>query len=149
MPMQQPTTPDRTGRIRRVLFGLLFANLVVVAAKVGVGLLAHSLAVLGDALHSGVDALNNVLGLVVMRVATKAPDEDHPYGHGKFETLGALAIVGFLSITCFELVRQAANRFSGDHRTPLLTEIQFATLVLTLGVNLVIAWYENRRGREL
>ena len=149
MPMQQPTTPDRTGRIRRVLFGLLFANLVVVAAKVGVGLLAHSLAVLGDALHSGVDALNNVLGLVVMRVATKAPDEDHPYGHGKFETLGALAIVGFLSITCFELVRQAANRFSGDHRTPLLSEIQFAILLATLAVNVLVTRYEQRRGEQL
>src|SRR5712691_9151797 len=149
MPMQQPTTPDRTSRIRRVLFGLLFANLVVVAAKVGVGLFAHSLAVLGDALHSGVDALNNVLGLIVMRVAAKAPDEDHPYGHGKFETLGALAIVGFLSITCFELVRQAANRFTGDHQAPLLTEIQFATLLATLVINIVVARYEQRRGREL
>jgi len=149
MPMQQPTTPDRTSRIRRVLFGLLFANLVVVAAKVGVGLLAHSLAVLGDALHSGVDALNNVLGLVVMRVATKAPDEDHPYGHGKFETLGALAIVGFLSITCFELVRQAANRFSGDHRTPLLSEVQFAILLATLAVNVLVTRYEQRRGEQL
>ena len=134
MPHQQPTTSDRTGRIRRVLFGLLFANLVVVAAKLGVGLVAHSLAVLGDALHSAVDALNNVLALVVMRVATKAPDEDHPYGHGKFETLGALAIVGFLSITCFELVRQAVYRFSGDHRAPLLSEAQFAILLAIFAI---------------
>src|SRR5213596_2680115 len=149
MPMQQPTTPDRTSRIRRVLFGLLFANLVVVAAKVGVGLLAHSLAVLGDALHAGVDALNNVLGLVVMRVATKAPDEDHPYGHGKFETLGALAIVGFLSITCFELVREAVNHLvSGAHRVDV-SDSQLTLLLLILGANVVISWYERRRGTEL
>src|SRR5690348_16547561 len=82
MPNPQPTTTDRTSRIRRVLLGLLIANVLVVAAKLGVGLVAHSLAVLGDAVHSGVDALNTVLALVVMRVAAKAPDEDHPYGHG-------------------------------------------------------------------
>src|SRR6266498_2135606 len=146
MPTQQPTTPDRTSRIRRVMFGLLFANLVVVAAKVGVGLLAHSLAVLGDALHSGVDALNNVLGLVVMRVATKAPDEDHPYGHGKFETLGALAIVGFLSITCFELVRGAVNHLVGGTHRIAVSDLQLAVLVLTLGVNVIITRYEQRRG---
>src|SRR5881296_2085505 len=146
MSNQRAPVADRLTSIRRVLLGLLIANLVVVAAKVAVGLVAHSLAVLGDALHSGVDALNNVLALVVTRVAAKAPDEDHPYGHGKFETLGALAIVGFLSISCYELVRQAANRFSGDHRTPLLSEVQLAVLVLTLGVNVVIAWYEHRRG---
>src|SRR5712691_2261317 len=149
MPHQQPTTSDRTSRIRRVLVGLLIANLLVVAAKLGVGLVAHSLAVLGDALHSGVDALNNVLALVVVRVATKAPDEDHPYGHGKFETLGALAIVGFLSITCFELVRQAVYRFSGDHRAPLLSEAQFAILLATLAINVLVTRYEHRRGTEL
>ncbi len=149
MPHQQPTTSDRTSRIRRVLVGLLIANLLVVAAKLGVGLVAHSLAVLGDALHSGVDALNNVLALVVVRVATKAPDEDHPYGHGKFETLGALAIVGFLSITCFELVRQAVYRFSGDHRAPLLSEMQFAILLATLVMNVLVTRYEHRRGTEL
>jgi len=149
MSNQRAPVANRLTSIRRVLLGLLIANLVVVAAKVAVGLAAHSLAVLGDALHSGVDALNNVLALVVMRVATKAPDEDHPYGHGKFETLGALAVVGFLSITCFELVRQAANRFTGDHRLPLLTEIQFATLLATLVINILVTRYEQRRGRQL
>jgi cation efflux family protein len=98
---------DRATLVRRVLIGLFFANLAVVIAKLLVGLAAHSLAVLGDALHSSVDAVNNVLALVVVRVAARAPDEDHPYGHGKFESLGALALVGFLSITCFELARGA------------------------------------------
>src|SRR5712692_1046251 len=110
MAMPRPDPADRATQVRRVLFGLLLANLAVVGAKFGVGIAAHSLAVLGDTLHSAVDALNNVLALVVVRVAAKAPDEDHPYGHQKFETLGALAIVGFLSITCFELVRGAVNR---------------------------------------
>src|SRR5439155_9016607 len=89
--------------VRRVVLGLLVANLAVVGAKLAVGLASGSLAVLGSAVDSAVDALNNVLALIVVRVAAKAPDEDHPYGHGKFETLGALAIVGFLSVTCFEL----------------------------------------------
>src|SRR5256886_8731837 len=95
--------------VRRVVLGLLVANLAVVGAKLAVGLASGSLAVLGSAVDSAVDALNNVLALIVVRVAAKAPDEDHPYGHGKFETLGALGIVGFLSITCFELVRGAVN----------------------------------------
>src|SRR5439155_1532508 len=82
----------------------LVANLAVVGVKLAVGIRSGSLAVLGGAVDSCVDALNNVLALIVVRVAAKEPDEDHPYGHGKFETLGALSIVGFLSITCFELV---------------------------------------------
>src|SRR6266705_3670505 len=90
-----------------------------------------------------------LFGLLVVRVAAKAPDEDHPYGHGKFETLGALAIVGFLSVTCFELVRGAVNDLASGTRRVSVSDMQLAVLVLTLGVNVVIAWYEHRRGAEL
>jgi cation diffusion facilitator family transporter len=149
MAMPRPDPADRVTQVRRVLLGLLLANLAVVGAKFAVGISAHSLAVLGDTLHSAVDALNNVMALVVVRVAAKAPDEDHPYGHGKFETLGAVTIVGFLSITCFELVRGAVARLSASHPAPTPSEIQLAILVATLGVNTMVAWYENRRGHEL
>ena len=149
MAFPRPDPADRATQVRRVLLGLLLANLAVVGAKFAVGISAHSLAVLGDTLHSAVDALNNVLGLVVVRVAAKEPDEDHPYGHGKFETLGALTIVGFLSITCFELVRGAVSRLATSHPAPNPSEIQLAILVATLGVNTLVAWYENRRGHEL
>ncbi len=135
--------------VRRVFIGLLVANLAVVGIKLAVGIESGSLAVLGGAVDSCVDALNNVLALIVVRVAAKEPDEDHPYGHGKFETLGALAIVGFLSITCFELIRGAINHLvSGTHRIDV-TDFQFALLVLTLGVNVLVTWYEQRRGTEL
>src|SRR2546422_1710195 len=135
--------------VRRVFIGLLAANLAVVGVKLAVGLSSGSLAVLGGAVDSCVDALNNVLALIVVRVAAKEPDEDHPYGHGKFETLGALAIVGFLSITCFELVREGVNHLvSGSHRVDV-SDFQLALLVLTLGVNVLITWYEHRRGTEL
>ena len=149
MPSARPEAHDRTTLVRRVLVGLLFANLAVVVAKLMVGIAAGSLAVLGDALHSIVDALNNVLALVIIRVAAKAPDEDHPYGHGKFETLGALAIVGFMSITCFELVRDAITRLVAGQAPPYVSDAQLAVLVGTLGVNILVATFETRRGREL
>ena len=142
-------TRDTSTAVRRVLKGLLVANIAVLVAKAAVGILSGSLAVLGDALHSSVDALYNVLGLIVVRVAAQAPDEDHPYGHGKFETLGALAIVVFLSITCFELVRSATQKLlSGGHAIQI-SDLGLAVLVATLGTNILVAWYENRRGFQL
>ena len=50
------------------------------------------------------------------RVAGRAPDEDHPYGHDKFETLGAIGIVGFLSISCFELLREGISTLASGSR---------------------------------
>jgi cation diffusion facilitator family transporter len=138
-----------SAQVRRVLLGLLAANLAVVAAKLIVALASGSLAVLGSAVDSGMDALSNLLGLTVVRVAAKEPDEDHPYGHSKFETLGALAIVGFLSISCFELVRGAVNHLTGGAHRVAITDVQLALLVVTLGGNVLIAWYEQRRGVEL
>ena len=149
MAFARAAPPDRTAAVRRVLMTLLVANVAVVGAKLGIGLVSRSLAVLGDALHSSVDALNNVLALVIVGLASKAPDEDHPYGHGKFETLGALAIVGFMSITCFELIRDAFGRLATSRPAPVLSDEQLAVLVATLAVNVVVAWYENRRGQEL
>ena len=140
---------DRSRAVRRVLAGLLVANIAVLVAKATIGMLAGSLAVLGDAVHSSVDAVYNVLGLVVVRVAAREPDEDHPYGHGKFETLGALGIVVFLSVTCFELVRSAIGHLlSGGHAVQV-SDLGVMLLLATLLTNIFVAWYENRRGHEL
>src|SRR5882672_1651504 len=149
MPIPATETRDTTTAVRRVLVGLLVANLAVLATKVFVGVVSGSLAVLGDALHSSVDSINNVLGLIVVRVAARAPDEDHPYGHGKFESLGVLAVVVFLSITGFELVRSAVQRLAGGGHAIAMSTQGLALLLVTLGVNVFVAWYENRRGHEL
>src|SRR2546421_9944403 len=140
---------DRSRAVRRVLGGLLIASIEVVVANTAIGMLAGSLAVIGDAVHSSVDAVYNVLGLVVVRVASREPDEEHPYGHGKFETLGALAIVVFLAITCFELLRSAIGRLIAGGHTVQISELALLLLLATLATNVFVAWYENRRGLEL
>ncbi|MBI4543432.1 MAG: cation transporter [Gemmatimonadetes bacterium] len=140
---------DRAAAIQRVLLGLLVANLAVVGAKVVIGLKAGSLSVLGDAIHASVDALNNVLFIALMRVAGRAPDYEHPYGHGKFEVLGALGIVVFLSVACFELLKDAVRRLAIGAPPPLLTNLDLGLLAFTLAVNVWVAWYEARRGRQL
>lgn len=149
MPASPPAPSGRASSVRRVLLGILVANLAVVAAKLAIGVVSGSLAVLSSALDSGVDALNNVLALAVVAIAAKAPDEDHPYGHRKFETLGALAIVGFLAITCFELVRGGVSHLAAGAHAVRVTDAQVAILVATLAVNAAVAWYERRRGRAL
>src|SRR6266576_4729863 len=140
---------DRSTAVRRVLGGLLVANIAVLIAKTVIGAVAGSLAVMGDALHSSVDAVYNVLGLIVMRVAARAPDEEHPYGHGKFETLGALGLCVFLSITCFELLRSAISRLATGGHTVQITDLGLVLLLATLATNVFVAWYENRRGQQL
>ncbi len=153
-PYTRDATPPRTGairgpEIRATLLVILLLNALVVAAKVIVGVRTGSLSVLGAALESGFDVLNNIVGIVLVGIAARGPDEDHPYGHEKFETLGALAIVGFLSISCFELLREGV-RYVVVGRAPRAPSVaELLAIVATMGVNFIVVWYERRRGREL
>jgi cation diffusion facilitator family transporter len=148
MPHQGAGAP-RSVRIRHVLIIILVANVAVVVAKLLIGIATGSLAVLGDAAHSSVDALNNILALLVVSIASQAPDEDHPYGHQKFETLGALAIVGFLSISAFELSKGAIQRLATGPPPLSVSLVQIAVLLATLAINVGVAGYESQQGRQL
>lgn len=134
--------------VRRVLVVVLAANLVVVGLKLFVGLRAGSLSVLGDAAHSGFDALNNVIGLFAVRAAARPPDAEHPYGHGKFETLGALAVVSFLSITAFELVTGAVGRLLAGAPPPRPDALTFWLLGVTMVFNTLVASTEIMYARR-
>jgi cation diffusion facilitator family transporter len=144
-----PDSRDKSSGVRRVLSGILAANLVVVVLKFIVGLDTNSLAVFGDALQSSVDTVNNLFALFVVRVASKAPDEDHPYGHAKFETLGALLIALLLALSIFELVRGAIARLVTGVPTVNVSGTALALLVFTLAVNVAVVWFETRAGRRL
>ncbi len=149
MPRPDLAVEERTRQVRGVLLGVLLANLAVVSLKFGVGFGIGSLAVVGDAVHSSVDALNNLFGLAVVRFASKGPDADHPYGHAKFESLGALLIVVFLSLSVFELLRGAWARLWEGAPTLVITPLQVGRLVFTLFINLWVVRFETRAGRRL
>ncbi len=89
---------DNRSEVRKVLLTTLMLNLVVMAIKGVVGWHTGALSLLADALHSITDSANNVLGLVTIHLASPQPDRQHPYGHQKFEAVGALGISAFLGI---------------------------------------------------
>jgi len=139
----------RRREVSRVLLWVLAANLAVIAAKIVVAARSGSIAVLGDAAHSGIDAVNNVVGLAAMRLAAAPPDERHPYGHGKFETLAALAVAAFLSVTCFELIRGSVDRLVTGAVAPTIEPVMIAVLAGAMVVNVAVAWGESRAARRL
>lgn len=136
--------------MRRVLWITLLLNVLVCAIKAGVGLATGSLAVLADALHSLTDGANNVLGLVVSKWSATPPDREHPYGHQKFEAMGALGIAAMLGIACFEVVQTGIARlFAAAPPAVTIDAVALALLVLVLAVNVFVAVYERRAGRRL
>ena len=140
---------EKSSGVRRVLGGILVANIVVVIVKFIVGVNTNSLAVFGDALQSSVDSANNLFAIFVVRVAAKAPDEEHPYGHAKFETLGALLIALLLALSIFELVQGAIGRLLTGFPIVRVSTQALGLLVFTLVVNIGVVWFETRAGKRL
>lgn len=134
-------------RVQRVLMVALALNLAVAVGKLAAGAWANSLAVIADGIHSGVDALANAAALLVLRLAAQPADEDHPYGHSKYETLAAFVLSGVLLLTSFEVARAAFGRILSPQDADV-TGVTLAVMAATLGVNVFVAWWETRKGRE-
>jgi cation diffusion facilitator family transporter len=136
--------------VRRVLWLTLVFNLAVVVGKLIAGITAGSLSVISDAIHSSVDSLNNIVGLVVVKYATADPDEDHPYGHAKFETLAAFAIAGFLFVTCYQISVSGIRRLvAHDGSHPEITALTIGVMIATIIANIIVTVYEHREGKRL
>jgi cation diffusion facilitator family transporter len=135
--------------VRQTLIVVLALNALVTVVKLAVGIQTGVLTVVGAALESGLDLLNNLIALTVVAIAHRAPDEEHPYGHAKFETLGTLAVVGFLSISCFELLQEGITMLLRGTTGERATSRHMLVVAGTLVVNAVVVAYESKRGREL
>ncbi len=136
--------------VRRVLAITLVLNIIVVIGKMTAGLIAGSLSVISDAIHSSVDSLNNIIGLIVIKYSTAGPDEGHQYGHAKFESLAAFAIAGFLLATCYEIASSAIHRlWSHTEGHPEITALTLGVMLVTIGTNVFVTLYERREGRRL
>lgn len=86
------------------------AAVVLTLAKIGAGLSTGSLGILSEAAHSALDLVAAVMTIFAVRASAKPADENHPYGHGKFETVSALFETILLLITCLWIVREAVLR---------------------------------------
>lgn len=142
------TADNRYPQIRRVLIVTLVLNLMVATGKIFIGLMTGALAVTVDGLHSIMDSSGNIVGLIAIRVVARPPDESHPYGHSRYETLAALLVGLLLLLTAWEIVRGAIDRLGGGE-PPQITALAFGVVLATLVVNLLVNRYQVREGRRL
>ncbi|HIK04045.1 MAG TPA: cation transporter [Trichormus sp. M33_DOE_039] len=142
-------TYDNRAEVRKVLIITLVLNLFVMGLKAFVGYLTGSLSLLADALHSVTDSANNVLGLVASKFSSPYPDREHPYGHQKFEAVGALGIAAFLGIACFEILQGAIERIIKGGEPVRISPPELWILLIVLGVNIFVAFYERSVGKRV
>ena len=139
---------DRYSAVSRVLLRVLIANIAVAVAKLVFGYATGAVSIISDGFHSLTDSASNVVGLVGIRAARQPPDQNHPYGHRKFETLASAGIFFFLLLVLLEVVRTAAGRLQTGG-APEISMSSFVLMGITVVVNLGVVAYESSEARRL
>ncbi|QKS70779.1 cation transporter [Paenalkalicoccus suaedae] len=89
----------------------IIGNIILAIIKGAVGIIADSRALVADAVHSASDVVGSVAVLIGIRAAKRPPDEDHPYGHGKAETVTAIIVSVLLFVVGIEIAIDAISSF--------------------------------------
>ncbi|MBQ3215586.1 MAG: cation transporter [Oscillospiraceae bacterium] len=135
-----------TGR-RAGLVGII-SNVALFAGKLLAGILSGSVSITADALNNLSDASSSVVTLLGFKLAEKPADEDHPYGHARYEYLSALAVAAMILFIGFELAKTSVSKIINPE------PVQFTWLIagILIGSILVKGWlsvYNRRLGKKI
>ena len=112
------------------------ANALLFAMKLLVGTLSGSVAITADAVNNLSDASSSVVSLLGFKLADKPADEDHPYGHGRYEYLSGLMVAVMILVIGVELMKSSVEKIL--HPEPVA--VSAALIVVLVGSLLVKVW---------
>ncbi|WP_025847084.1 cation diffusion facilitator family transporter [Brevibacillus agri] len=137
-------------RLAKAQFGAwvgIVGNLALAGVKLAIGLAAKSQALIADSVHSASDVVGSVAVLIGLRAAERPPDADHPYGHGKAESIAAIIVSVLLAIVGFEIAMSSLKAFFAPLEAPGLLAVWAA-----IGSMIVKEWmfrYKYKLGKKL
>ena len=126
----------------------IISNIILAGFKAFVGLLANSIAIISDAVNNLSDALSSIITIVGTKLALKAPDKEHPYGHGRIEYMTSFivsAIVLYAGITALvESVKKIINPEVAEYNT-----VTIIILIAGIIVKFALGIYVKKKGKEV
>lgn len=126
----------------------IVCNVLLFAGKFTVGALFGSMAIAADALNNLSDASSNVVSLVGFRLGSKPADDEHPYGHARYEYLAGLAVSVMILVIGIELLKESFLKVL--HPTPVtLSALTIAVLVVSILVKLWMSSFNRSVGSRI
>ena len=138
---------DRDRVIMRTSLVGIGANLALAAGKAAVGVLANSIAVVLDAVNNLTDALSSVITMIAAWFAGRAPDKNHPLGHGRIEYLSTMAIAALVMYAGTGALFESIRKIIAP-KTPDFSALTLVVITAAIVVKLFLGRYFRKMGRQ-
>lgn len=116
-------------------------NVILTVAKFAAGMIAHSGAMISDAVHSASDIFSGLIVLIGVRISSKAPDDKHPYGHERFECVAALLLSGILALVGGTIGVNAVKDIIGGRVQEAPGILALVAAVVSIVTKETLFWY--------
>ncbi len=130
----QPQTRAKIGKLSG-LVGIV-CNVLLCVLKLTVGTISGSVSITADAMNNLSDATSSIVTLIGFRLAEKPADEDHPYGHARYEYLSGLAVAAMIVVIGFELAKTSVEKII----SPTAVLFSVPAVIVLVGSVLVKLW---------
>ncbi len=138
------TSADAKTEATRVTLVGMWLDLLLAVGKIAGGVVTQSFALITDGIHSLTDAVTDIFVLLVARVAHAEPDEEHPWGHGRFETLGTIGMGVVFFTTAGILIYDSYQRLSDSTPLPVPAAAGIAVALISIAAKEWIYHYTMR-----
>jgi cation diffusion facilitator family transporter len=128
---------DAAARKQRAALASILASAALSVAKLAAGFMSGSLALLSEGGHSALDTGATILTYFAVRESDKPADDEHPFGHAKFEAVAALAETGLLAVLAFFVAFEALRRLAGERAIVDASPLAFGVIIIAIGVDAV------------
>ena len=139
---------DRSREIIRTSVIGIVANVLLASFKAVVGLLAHSVAVVLDAVNNLSDALSSVITIIGTKLSMRPADSEHPFGYGRVEYFSAIIIAVIVLTTGITSLVESVKKII--HPTaPDYTTVTLIVIIVAILTKLALGWYVRKKGKQL
>ena len=128
----------------------IIANVVLAAFKLVAGILAHSSAMVSDAIHSASDVFSTFVVMIGIKIASKEPDEEHPYGHERMECVAAIILATILCITGLGIGKNALSNITGNSGEMAVPGVlALIAEIVSIIVKEAMFWYTRHYAKKI
>lgn len=126
-------------------------NIVLTAFKLVAGIVAHSVAMISDAIHSASDVISTIIVMIGVKMAGKAPDRNHPYGHDRFECVASIVLSVMLGLTGAAIGIEGLRNTVGSSYLHLTVpgKLALAAAVISIVTKEGMFWYTRINAKKI